>query len=291
MAPCAVTVPAANAAPQCVAVWADASGVLVAVASGLNVAIASADGTVQQLLGPHCSEVRCVAWGQGRPRLAVGAGDHVTVYVDHGPPGQLELTRVVELAHREPVSALAWIHLGGREALWCAGENLRLWAADREDKWALKWERELAQSVHLAASSASAPLLATAGEHDRLPKVWAQEVGADSDEPFGQFSFCYLRHSSAVQSMEWRPAPWRPSSGNAPPAGDPAITPAQVVHGPRVSAAATPVRSAKRVPLCRFSGQRTRHAAHAGRRLRRPRLDRRRDAREGASVSLHLRDP
>ena len=63
------------------------------------------------------------------------------------------------------------------------------------------WTRTLPKPVKLASFSYDASLIASAGLHDRLVKLWRRQ-SFDSDDT--RFDFSYLSHPTAVTGFHWR---------------------------------------------------------------------------------------
>ena len=75
------------------------------------------------------------------------------------------------------------------------------------------------------AASADGRLLATAGEHERLVKVWtaadATQAAAAAEGTHGRdYTFCYLRHPAPLRSLQWRPPPRDAAAGDDAAAAD-----------------------------------------------------------------------
>lgn len=227
-----------NQARQQVAALAAEQVVLLAIGSGACVLVAlSQPCEVLQMLGPEPDEVGCVGWCAQTKSLAAGAGAAVVVYnrssasaagAAGSPParrGDWHWERDERLPQPGLVVSLAWTRAAGASrAVWvCAGCELALWSQPDHPPagWAVSWRRTLAQPAALlsARGVAGTPLLATAGEGDRLAKVWSPHPpdDPDADRPRGRraappppaalasaFCFCYLPHPRALVSLEWR---------------------------------------------------------------------------------------
>jgi WD40 repeat protein len=166
---------APNDAPNQLAVLADEAGLHIATGTGRHVIIRSAEelGAVQHTLGPHQDAVQCVCWCKSHALLAVGAGHSVALYRRDDAAGFCyAFHKVAEVDHGQPVSVVEWTSLHGKPALWSGGHQLLLWAADPSGSWTVSWSCTLSQKVHLIAVSSDGTLLATAGKHDRMLKVW-----------------------------------------------------------------------------------------------------------------------
>ena len=203
-------------------------GALIAFASGEHVAVASGElAQVVQLLGPHAAAVACVDWSRADGALAAGAGDTVAVYADSGVVGAQRWRPAGRVPHGEAVRAVAWACVAGAPpALWVAGQSLVLWAR-AAGGWQPRWRRSLARPVVLMAASADGRLLATAGEHERLVKVWtaadATQAAAAAEGTHGRdYTFCYLRHPAPLRSLQWRPPPRDAAAGDDAAAAPPA---------------------------------------------------------------------
>ena len=201
-------------------------GALIAFASGEHVAVASGElAQVVQLLGPHAAAVACVDWSRADGALAAGAGDTVAVYADSGVVGAQRWRPAGRVPHGEAVRAVAWACVAGAPpALWAAGQSLVLWAR-AAGGWQPRWRRPLARPVALMAASADGRLLATAGEHERLVKVWtaadATQAAAAAEGTHGRdYTFCYLRHPAPLRSLQWRPPPRDAAAGDDAAAAD-----------------------------------------------------------------------
>lgn len=224
--------------PTIAATLETADGLWLALGRGCRVWLAHAETSVCRLLLDPSADNNCPQPGAGLPpsvsaaafcrtcsHLAVGAGSYVAVYE---PTGECALTRkwwpVARLAHTEVVSALAWatadVGLSRVRVLWVAGTHLARWsAADSPGaEWAQTWCRALAQPVRHMSASNDGSLLATAGAHDQLVKVWQQQRPQSSllaSAADGQsYDFSYLRHPGAVLSLEWRPSAMSGGSGS-----------------------------------------------------------------------------
>ena len=204
------------------AVLSTSGQVLLGLASGDHVLITSVEQQqVLQLLGPMEGPVNCVAFCNSSSRLAAGATHAVVV---HGPTEGTsddlpQWSREAVLEHPDmAVHCLAWMAAAaGRRpsasSLWVGGESLVLWCATSESEWSRTWSRPLSQPVRHMAASTHSSLLATAGEHDRLVKIWrpAPSAGQGGLASGGGcdfrngVEFSYLRHPSPVVSLEWRP--------------------------------------------------------------------------------------
>ena len=232
----------------------------LAICAGDRVLLSLADPCeLTQTLGPFpAGSVNCVSWTASGDALAVGVGATARVYERTRDGGAGSSWRWEETAVLTPttgggrrssssgdplpaveageLAALAWSGVfGARRALWGAAAHvLMLWtqpadagAAADASEWQLAWRRQLATPVSLLAGcGGAAALLASAGDGDRLAKVWHPEPPDDqaatgrlprrraAAPPPLRLGFSYLCHPAPVASLEWRPAP-------AAGAGDP----------------------------------------------------------------------
>lgn len=166
----AAAFPSLNETPHQLGVLEHEGRALLALGTGQYVAVACGElCEVIQLLGPHSHNIGCADWSRdGAAGLAVGSGREVSVYHKEPRTGANRWAAGGKVTHEEPVHALRW----AGPALWtAAGHRLGLfsWAGGG---WAVSWSCSLSQPAKLLASSADGALLATAGEFDRLVKVW-----------------------------------------------------------------------------------------------------------------------
>ena len=204
-----------------VAVCSTEHELLIAVASSRQLLISSLErSSVVQLLTPsRVDEIRCVAFCRATCLLAAGAGEAVSIYspADRTTDGSTEARQWQchsELSHGEAITCIAWPapQPGQPPALWVAGCTIALWRFSTASGWQRAWSRLQAAPVRHMAASVHGTLLATAGSHDRLVKVWhraprAYRGGAVASvaQP-ALYDFCYLRHPTEVTSLDWRPA-------------------------------------------------------------------------------------
>lgn len=162
--------PSLNEAPHQLDVLEHEGRALLALGTGRYVAIACGElCEVVQLLGPHGHDIGCADWSRdGAACLAVGSGRDVSFYHREPRTGAERWAPGGKVTHEEPVHALRW----AGPALWtAAGHRLGLlsWV---DGGWVVSWSCSISQPAKLLASSGDGTLLATAGEFDRLVKVW-----------------------------------------------------------------------------------------------------------------------
>lgn len=99
-----------------------------------------------------------------------------------------------------PTLIISFNHEGTR--LICGGginfRSLELWTIDSANHWFLTWSCELAKAINFLRYSPDSTLFCSAGESDKLVKVWYETRTTNS------YSFVYLKHPEPVTSLEWR---------------------------------------------------------------------------------------
>lgn len=179
-----IAFPAINEAQNQLSVLDYEGRALLALGTGRYVAVACSElCEVFQLLGPHDDDIGCADWSRdGAACLAVGSSRDVSFYHREPHAGAMRWAPGGRVNHEEPVHALRW----AGAALWTAsGHRLALFSRV-DGGWIVSWSCSLSQPAKLLASSGDGVLLATAGEFDRLVKVWRRAQARPLPDPNAQ---------------------------------------------------------------------------------------------------------
>jgi WD40 repeat protein len=133
-------------------------------------------------------------------KIAVASGTSVHIYKPYGQDEgvlkwQLQTSLESENS-KDSILALSW---GLEEELLIGSSSLKLYQTSEDTK--LVWSRQLPSPATLATFSDDAQFIASAGNYDRLAKVW-RRISYGSNDVL--FDFSYLPHPAAVTALEWR---------------------------------------------------------------------------------------
>lgn len=146
------------------------------------------------------AELDAVAIDGATGKLATCSLKEVTIYKPYGRnEGALKWSYESAFQipnHENSRLTLSW---GSEEELLVGSDSLRIYQTAEENY--LIWNRKLPQPVKIAGFSYDSSLIASAGLHDRLVKLWRRQSFGSDDT---RFDFTYLPHPTAVTAIHWR---------------------------------------------------------------------------------------
>ncbi|KAH8694846.1 RAVE protein 1 C terminal-domain-containing protein [Ilyonectria robusta] len=158
-------------------------------------------GVLQTIYDDDPQPLEAIAFDEASGKIATCTATQVRVYRPFGSREDAlkwALESTFDIPHPNPEStcALSW---GGSEELLVATSSLSLYGTKAEPKCI--WQKKLPSPVKYASLSYDSAYIASAGQHDRLVKVW-RRLTYGSDEV--RFDLTYLRHPAVVTSARWR---------------------------------------------------------------------------------------
>ncbi|KJE97453.1 hypothetical protein, variant [Capsaspora owczarzaki ATCC 30864] len=136
------------------------------------------------------------------------------------PQGTYHWNEIAVLQHETLVNTVAWNHTGTH--LLTGSDSLQLWrirkdasdnmAVDTPDVdgptvagvWKCAWQEKMPAPVHHIKYSPDGRLFATAGQSDRLVKVWFRRDSVIPPQRTLSYGFVYLAHPRSVTGLSWR---------------------------------------------------------------------------------------
>ena len=175
---------------------------------------------IQTIYLDDCEALEGVTIDEKFGKIAVCSLEEVYIYKPYGrEEGSLKVFARSKCREREALTNAKWslqlslpipnpeqnapaLSWGSEEELLVGSSSLKLYQT--ADAGRTIWTRQLPKPVSIAKFSYDASLIASAGWHDRLIKLWRRQ-SFDSDDT--RFNFTYLPHPTAVTAVHWRKPP------------------------------------------------------------------------------------
>ena len=146
------------------------------------------------------ADLDAVTIDEATGKIAASSSDQIHIYKPYGrQEGVLKWSLESSIPVAGVTNGAVTLSWGSDAELLLGASSLRLYQTNAEN--GLVWDRKLPKPVRIAEFSHDGSLIASAGQHDRLVKLWRRQTfGADDT----RFDFTYLQHPTTVTGVHWQ---------------------------------------------------------------------------------------